>query len=290
MEEEETTSNEQPFNLVHGWDDLHQSYSAGEVGRIKGSHDNSELELDLGPEASHKMMHDLKDKQGNVGPTVDLDDEMSEPSPMSQSMNKTMVKVETLTQLANENNFNSAVASEEKKIDTEVGKSVEDSGLANVLGKFGGNSKIKIIRLKTGDDMSDESILNSLKQIATQPGGIAVNPLLNAAGSNHSGNSLSDTIDAIGSISNGMDYESQQLARIPAENAQKFLMAMNKPKPRLPPKIENSDGIKVAGDLGGNLQIMEQNPFSNSIYGTHTLGHDLQANHGEYLSSYLIMS
>ena len=284
-----TTSNKHvPMKIVHGYDNLHQSLNKGETGRLKGANADDELSLDLDPETSHKMFHDLKNSQPSAEPSVELDDEMSDTThasdPTQNEINKLHKSVNKLIKAAKANGF---ADDDEKSVDetSKVGddkvskligepgeeqKGNDDEALTKILSNFKNLGKVKIIRLKSNGKITNQDILNAFKDYShTHPPNMngltddeinAVSPFLSEDG-------LTNSMEALGTISKGEDFESQLLTRIPAEEAQKILADFSKPKP--PPKIENSDGIKVAGDAGGNLQILEQNPFSNAIYGSH---------------------
>ena len=272
-----------PMKIIHGYDNVHQSLSDRETGHRKEASAESELTLDLDPETSHKMFHDLKNNQPSIEPSIELDDEMSEPT--QDEIKKLHKSVNSLIKAANANGF--ADDSEKSADGTNKGegngndkfqgeskvgdqKEIEDIALEKALSNIKDLGKVKVIRLKSNGSVTNQDIVNALKVYSTNHrkkiNGLTedemsdVSPFLAEDG-------LTNSMEALGSISKGEDFESQLLSRIPAEEAQKILAEFSKPKP--PPKIENSDGIKVAGDNGGNLQIMEQNPFSNAIYGSH---------------------
>ena len=272
------TNKHQPSKIVHGWDDLHQSFSSAEAGRFKGATANDDLEMDIGPETSHKIFHNLKDQQPAQTPSVDLDDEMSEPT--QNEINKLHKSVSKLikatkgmgSKLTAKVEEKAPLSGEGEKL-KETKEATDEARLEKLLSKFNGHGKIKIIRLKSNGKLTDDEILNALKgysQNHAHGGSVAnISPLRpSVPNSFASEDSLVDSMDALGTISKGQDFESQLLTQIPAEEAHSILAELSKPKP--PPKIENSDGIKVAGDSGGNLQVMEQNPFSNAIFGSHT--------------------
>ena len=276
-------SKQVPMKIIHGYDNVHQSLSNRETGHRKETSADNELTLDLDPETSHKMFHDLKNNQPSIEPSIELDDEMSEPT--QDEIKKLHKSVNSLVKAANANGLvgdsekspdgtNKAEGNEAGKFqgESKVGeeKEIEDVALEKVLSNIKDLGKVKVIRLKSNGSITNQDIVSALKAYSTNHqkkiNGLTedemsdVSPFLAEDG-------LTNSMEALGSISKGEDFESQLLSRIPAEEAQKILAEFSKPKP--PPKIENSDGIKVAGDNGGNLQIMEQNPFSNAIYGSH---------------------
>ena len=275
-----------PMKIIHGYDSVHGSLGSRETGRLKGEIGSDELTADLDPEISHKMLHDLKANQPSIEPSVELDDEMSEPT--QNEIKKLHKSVNNLIKAAKENGF---TGNEDKEMDkvgeAEEGrlmgdlkndqKGIDDSALEQVLSNFKGMGKVKVIRLKSDGKITNQEIINALKDYSnSHPKKIngltdeemnAVSPFLSEDG-------LTNSMESLGSISKGEDFESQLLSRIPAEEAQKILAEFSKPKP--PPKIENSDGIKVAADTWGNLQVKEQNPFSNAIYGSHSLAEGIQ--------------
>lgn len=248
-------SNHVPLKMIHGYDSLH--------------------------ETSHKMFHGLKNMQPFAEPSIELDDEMSDPS--QNEINKLHKSVNNLIKAAKADAFadekEKSVGKEAKIGDEKVSKIMEENGenidedeaLTKLFSKFKNLGKVKIIRLKSNGKITNEDILQALKGVSHHKSQ-RINGLsdeeMNAVSPFLSEDGLTNPMESLGTISKGEDFESQLLSQIPAEEAQRILSELSKPKP--PPKIENSDGIKVAGDAGGNLQIMEQNPFSNAIYGTHS--------------------
>ena len=279
-----STSNKKiPLKIIHGYDSLHQSLNSGETGRLKGANADDELSLDLDPETAHKTFHDLKKNEPSSEPSVELDDEMSDPT--QHEINKLHKSVSKLIKAAKANGFaddDEKSVEETAKVGNDreskaVGDGVKnpkesvDNALVNILSKFKNLGKVKIIRLKSAGRITNNDIISALKGYSHRQepriNGLS-NDEMNAVSPFLSEDGLTNSMDALGTISKGEDFESQLLSQIPAEEAQKILADFSKPKP--PPRIENSDGIKVAGDAGGNLQVMEQNPFSNAIYGSHT--------------------
>ena len=285
-----TVNKHVPMRIIHGYDNVHQSLNSRETGRLKGVNGDDELTLDLDPETSHKMFHDLKNNQPSLEPSVELDDEMSEPT--QNEIKKLHKSVNNLIKAAKDNGFtedDEKTLEQSGKVGDTAGskllgetkdeqKGNEDDTLEKILSNFTDLGKVKIIRLKSDGKITNQDIVNALKDYSvnhqkkinglTDDEMNSVSPFLAEDG-------LTNSMEALGSISKGEDYESQLLTQIPAEEAQKILAEFSKPKP--PPKIENSDGIKVAGDIGGNLQVMEQNPFSNAIYGSHITNGGVQA-------------
>ena len=283
-----TVNRHMPMRIIHGYDNVHQSLNSRETGRLNGG--NGDDGLDLDPETSHKMFHDLKNNQPSLEPSIELDDEMSEPT--QNEIEKLHKSVHNLIKAAKDNGFtedDEKIPEQSGKVGDSAGskllgetkdeqKGSEEDALAKLLSNFKDLGKVKIIRLKSGGKITNQDIVNALKDYSnthqkkinglTDDEMNSVSPFLSEDG-------LANSMEALGSISKGEDYESQLLTQIPAEEAQKILAEFSKPKP--PPKIENSDGIKVAGDIGGNLQVLEQNPFSNAIYGSHITTGGIQA-------------
>ena len=255
------------FTLDNAHEKIEESLG-GDSGRDKGTTDSSSFEL-------HKMFHGSKGREHGEEPSISLDEEMSDPTQVEinklhKSVNKLIKAAKDAGHKVKDNDKNTKLNDAAKIKDSESSNDEEE--LEKLLSSFGNNAKVKVIRLKSNGKLTNDDIVNALKAVSQNHkvtnNDAADDPTLSMSQLLSQYNPT-ESLDAIGTISKGEDFESQLLTQVPADEAQKILTELSKPTP--PPKIENSDGIKVAGDSGGNLQIMEQNPFSNAIFGSHTL-------------------
>ena len=80
-----------------------------------------------------------------------------------------------------------------------------------------------------------------------------------------------DGVEALNNLGLGQDTESEHLAQMPAEDADKFMNQLNKPPPKDDDE-EEVENFKVEGGGSDSLHVIEKNPLASFLKGVKGLG------------------